>query len=301
MLTRAATLAHVRTCLMDDGIRKESRWAMRHLTGKRVLITGGAAGIGRKLAERFATAGAETLIADIHEEAAREAAASLNAAGHRASAYVLDVTEPAAILAMRDRVHRDGGPIDVLVNNAGVVFGGAFLEVPLDKHLATYRVNLLGLTAVTHAFLPDLIAQPDAHLVNIASASGFIGLPNGSTYAASKWAVIGFSESIRLELAVQGHRHVHTTIVCPSYVATGLFNGARAVRTTSMVNPERLAQLVLHAVLRNRLYVLTPWVVKVTPFLKGVLPRPLFDAVESVFGATSSMLGWRGHGEGTRA
>jgi all-trans-retinol dehydrogenase (NAD+) len=267
---------------------------MRRLTGKRVLITGAAAGIGRKLAERFAAAGADTLIADIHEQAALDTAAALTAAGHRASAYVLDVTDPAAILALRDRVHGEGGPIDVLVNNAGVVFGGAFLDVPLEKHLTTYRVNIFGLTGVTHAFLPDLIGRPDAHLVNVASASGFIGLPNGSTYAASKWAVIGFSESIRLELAVQGHRQVHTTIVCPSYVATGLFAGAKAVRTTGMVDPERLADMVVRAVLKNRVYVLTPWVVKLTPFLKGVLPRALFDATGAALGVTTSMLGWRG-------
>jgi short-subunit dehydrogenase len=274
---------------------------MRSLTGKRVLITGGAAGIGRKLTERFAAAGAEILIADLNEEASREAAASLEAGGHRAAAYALDVTELAAVLAVRDRIHRDSGPIDVLVNNAGVVFGGAFLDVPMAKHAATYQVNILGLTAVTHAFLPDLIARPDAHLVNIASASGFIGLPYGSTYAASKWAVIGFSESIRLELGLQGHRHVHTTVVCPSYVATGLFDGARAVRTTAIVDPERLAHLVVHAVLRNRPYVLTPWIVKVTPFLKGVLPRPIFDAAGSALGVTSGMAGWRGRQGSTTA
>ena len=268
---------------------------MRHLTGKRVLITGGAAGIGRKLAERFAASGAELLIADIHEAAARETAAALEASGHRARPYALDVTDTSGIAAVRDRIHGDGGPIDVLVNNAGVVFGGAFLDVPLEKHLATYRVNIDGLTAMTHAFLPDLIARPDGHLVNVASASGFIGLPHGSTYAASKWAVIGFSESIRLELAVHGVRHVHTTVVCPSYVATGLFDGARAVKTTRILDAERLADMVVRAVLRNRRYVLTPWIVKVTPFLRGVLPVPVFDTAAAALGVTTGMLQWRGH------
>lgn len=268
---------------------------MRQLTGKRVLITGGATGIGRRLAERFAAAGAVPLIADLNEEAARQAAAALASGGARTAAYGVDVTVPAAIQVLRDRIHADGGPIDVLVNNAGVVFGGAFLDVPIEKHLATYGVNLDGVTAMTHAFLPDLLGRPDAHLVNVASASGFIGLPYGSSYAASKWAVIGFSESIRLELGMQGHHHVHTTVVCPSYVATGLFEGARAVRTTRIVDPERLAALVVRAVLHNRPYLLTPWVVKVTPFLKGVLPHAAFDATAAALGVTSSMVGWRGH------
>lgn len=273
---------------------------MRDLNGKRVLVTGGAAGIGRKLVECFAASGAEVLVADIQEAAARETAASMAAAGHRVSAHALDVTDPSAIVALRDAIHRDGGPIDVLVNNAGVVFGGAFMDVPLERHLTTYRVNLLGLTAMTHAFLPDLISRPEAHLVNIASASGLIGLPYGSTYAASKWAVIGLSESIRLELALQGHRHVHTTIVCPSYVATGLFDGARAVRTTAILDPSQLAELVVRAVLRNQVYVLTPWLVKLTPILKGILPRSIFDVAASALGVTSGMLKWRGRGGTTR-
>lgn len=269
---------------------------MRDLTGKRVLVTGGASGIGRKLAERFAAAGAEILIADIQEQAGRLVAASLVDRGFRAAAYSVDVTDPHAVAAMRERIHQDGGPIDVLVNNAGIVFGGAFLDVPLERHLKTYQVNILGLTVVTYGFLRDLLTRPEAHLVNVASASGFIGLPDGSSYAASKWAVIGFSESIRLELNLHGHGNVHTTLVCPGYVATGLFDGARAVRATRIVDPDRLAQLVVRAVRRNRRYVLTPWIVKITPFLRGVLPLPIFDRAAAALGVTSGMVGWRGRG-----
>ena len=97
------------------------------------------------------------------------------------------------------------------MNNAGTVFGGYFLDVPLDRHLTTLEVNLLGPVILTHAFLPDLIDRPDAHLVNIASLAGYGGAVRASTYGASKWGVIGFSESIELELARQGNAHVHVT------------------------------------------------------------------------------------------
>jgi short-subunit dehydrogenase len=180
------------------------------------------------------------------------------------------------------------------VNNAGVVFGGPFLDVPLEKHLATYRVNVLGLVSLTHAFLPDLLGRPDAHLVNVASASGFIGLPHGATYASSKWAVIGFSESLRLELELQGHRHVHVTTVCPSYVATGLFEGARAPLTTRLLTAERLADKVVSAMLRDAIWVRVPWLVKVTPMLKGVLPTRMFYSVAGVLGVNTSMTAWKG-------
>lgn len=270
---------------------------MRELRDKRVLITGGAAGIGRSLAEHFAARGAHVLLLDINQQSLDNAVAALLRDGAVAAGYRLDVTDHQAIGAVRTRILEEHGPIDVLVNNAGIVFGGPFLEVPLAKHLATYQINTLGLVAMTYAFLPDLMSRAEAHLVNMASASGLIGLPYGSTYASSKWAVIGFSESIRLELAMLRHNNVGVTTVCPSYVSTGLFEGAQAPKTTSILTADELAGMVLHAVERNRSFVLTPWLVKVTPALWGLLPTRIFDVVAWQFGATASMSGWKGRGE----
>lgn len=269
---------------------------MRDLQGRRVLITGSGRGIGRALALAFARAGSEVVVSDKDRDAAAAVAAEIQASGGRARISGFDVTVPEEIAAARDTLHREAGPIDILVNNAGVVFGGAFLDLPLERHWTTYRINVLGLIAVTHAFLPDLIARPEAHLVNVASASGYIGLPLGSTYASSKWAVLGFSESIRLELQMQGHRHVAVTEICPSYVDTGLFDGARPPKTTRLLTPERLADLTLDAVRTRRRVLRVPWLVKVTPWLKGSLPGAWFDRVSAWFGATHSMGRWKGRG-----
>ena len=266
---------------------------MQTIQGKRVLVTGGASGIGKALAQRFAREGAHLVLLDLNEAALAEAGAAMTGAAS-VRTYRADVTDADGLRAVRDRIHADGGPIDVLVNNAGIVFGGPFLDVPLEKHVTTFRVNVEGLVAVTHVFLPDLIGRPDAHLVNIASASGYIGLPFGSTYAASKWAVIGFSESMRLELAQQGRRHVHVSTICPSYVATGLFDGVKPPTLTRMLTAERLADKTVRAVLTNRETMRTPWLVKVTPFLKGVLPSRLFYITADILGATKSMAHWRG-------
>lgn len=271
---------------------------MQTLKGKRVLITGAAAGIGKAIAERFATEGAALVLVDLNEERLAETAGALEQRGVRVATYGLDVTDTSRITGLCEQVHRDGGPIDVLVNNAGLVYGGAFLEVPLEKHLTTYRVNTIGLVAMTHAFLPDLIASRDGHLVNVASASGFIGFPYGATYASSKWAVLGFSESLLLELEVQGHRHVHVTSICPSYVATGLFEGVKAPLTTQLLTPERVADLTCRAVLKNRPYMRAPWLTQMTPKLKGLLPFGLFYRVAAILGVNTSMLKWRGHTAG---
>jgi short-subunit dehydrogenase len=268
------------------------------LQGKRVLVTGGASGIGKAIARRFAADGAVLELTDVNEKLLRESADELARGGARVRTHVVDVTDGAQIEALRAAIHQAGGPIDVLVNNAGLVFGGAFLDLPLDKHLTTYRVNVLGLIAMTHAFLPDLVAGPDGHVVNIASASAFVGLPFGSTYASSKWAVLGFTESLALELDLQGHRHVHVTSICPSYVATGLFDGARPPAGTSLLTPEGVAEQTLSAVLRNQPSVRMPWLVQATPVLKGLLPFRLFYRVAARLGVNTSMMQWRGRGAG---
>ncbi len=269
---------------------------MREISGKRVLITGGAGGLGHAMARRFAAAGAELVLTDVVAATLDDMVADFVARGVACRGYVVDVTDTAAIAALRERVHEDVGPIQVLVNNAGIVHGGAFLDVPVEKHLRTYRVNVEGVVAMTHAFLPDLVAAEGGHLVNVASASGFVGLPFGSTYASSKWAVIGLGESLRLELKKLGHRQVGVTSVCPSYVDTGMFAGVKPPRLTRFLTPDGVAEQVLAAVRHNRPFVLEPWIVKITPFLVNTLPQPVADMVSDAFGATTGMRSWHGHG-----
>jgi short-subunit dehydrogenase len=269
---------------------------MTDLQDKRVLITGGAQGIGLEMALKFAGRGAEIVIADLNEAKLGEATAKIEAAGAAAWGFPVDVTDPASIATLRARIAAEAGPIDVLVNNAGVVFGGPFIETPLERHFKTYEVNVLGVVAMTHAFLSDLIDRPESHIVHISSASGLVGLPFGSTYASSKWAVIGFSESIRAELRLLGHKHVHSTVVCPSYIGTGMFEGAEAPKTTSILDPTQLAEKVVRGVERNRVQVLEPWIVKITPLLRELLPTAIYDKVAHLFGADTSMAQWTGHG-----
>jgi all-trans-retinol dehydrogenase (NAD+) len=270
---------------------------MHSLEDRRVLITGAASGIGLAMAGRFAAAGARLVLTDINEELLEQAAAGLRGSGHDVAAYRLDVTDPDDVAAVRARINDEGDPIDVLVNNAGTVFGGYFLDVPLARHLTTLRVNALGPVIVTHAFLADLIGRPDAHLVNISSVAGYGAAVEGSTYGSSKWAVLGFSESLELELARLGHSHVHVTTVCPGVVSTGLFEGARPLRLTRMLTADDVADSVVAGVLRNRAYVRTPWLVKLAPVLRGVLPHAAYNAISGVLGGTAAMDDWTGRAD----
>jgi short-subunit dehydrogenase len=148
---------------------------------------------------------------------------------------------------------------------------------------------------MTRAFLPDMIEKKAGHFLNVASASGLIGLPQGSTYAASKWACIGFSESIRLEMAALGHKDIKVTVLAPSYIRTGMFDGVTAPMLTPFLDPEKFVDTAYSAFKKDRIFVLEPFMVKVTPALKAFLPAPVFDVVGKLFGVTRSMNEWKGH------
>lgn len=267
---------------------------MSYFEHKRILITGAGTGLGALLAQRLAQAGATVIVTARRLEAATEVANSIRLNGGIADAEVLDVADVEAIPAFRDRLHQQYGPLDGLINNAGVVFGGEFEQVPLARHLDTFTTNTLGLMALCHSFLPDLQQARQGHLVNIASASAYIGLPYGSTYAASKWAVLGFSESLRLEMAERGFHNVAVTTVCPSYISTGMFDGVRSPFLSRMLSPEKVVQQTLRAMRRREAVVVAPASVRTIDLMKGALPRPLWDQLARRTGITGSMKSWRG-------
>jgi short-subunit dehydrogenase len=268
------------------------------LMNKRVLITGAGHGLGRAIALEFARAGADVVVTDLDPTRVEAVVAEVKGLGRAATGFAVDVTAPSAVCAVRNRVLADCGPVDVVVNNAGVVFGGPFLDVPVERHLATVSVNLAGVLAVTHTFLPALMARPEARLVNIASASAVLALPLAASYAATKWAVLGFSESLREELRLAGHTHVRVTAVCPSYIATGLFDGARPARLTRLLTPEAVARAVRRAAERGSEFVMLPWTARLLYAVSGVLPRPLYARLCRGLGVSTSMAGWRGHASG---
>jgi short-subunit dehydrogenase len=247
--------------------------------------------LGKAIAFALAHAGAEVVVTDLDADRVEAVVAELKAAAHTASGSPLNVTVVEQVAAARDRC----GPIDILVNNAGVVFGGDFLAVPLAHHNATVAVNLTGLLNVTHAFLPGLIARPHSCVVNIASASAFVPLPRAASYSATKAGVVAFSDSLREELRLQGHRNVHVATICPSYIATGLFAGAKPPWLTWMLMPENVADAVVRAIVRKQDTVLLPWTVSLLHTLTAVLPAPAYRGLCRLLGVSASMADWHGH------
>ena len=273
---------------------------MKDLKNKKVLITGGARGIGKQIALEFARQGADIIICDsdksfFNKNEFKKNIKEIEDIGVSCYGFYLDVTKYEDVIRERISILDLVGKIDVLVNNAGVVFGGKFLEVPIEKHRLTYDVNTHGIINMLHVFLQDLIDQPTAHIVNISSASGFVPLPGGSTYASSKAAVTSLSESLNTELKKEGNVHVGMTIVCPGYVQTGMFDGAKEPILVPILTPEKLAKKIVKAVQKNKRFVLEPAFIKFLPFIKGVFPQFVLDFFGHVMGVNRSMDLWKGH------
>ena len=273
---------------------------MRNLKNKKVLVTGGARGIGKQIALEFAQQGSDIIICDLDksffdEDHFKSNVKDILNLGVSCNGYVLDVTKYDDILQTREKILSDIGKIDILINNAGVVFGGKFLDISISQHRLTYDVNTQGIVNMLHIFLQDLIDRPQSHIVNIASASGFTALPGGTTYASSKAAVSSFSESLRLELKKDGNTHVGITIVSPAYVNTGMFDGVKEPTFIPMLTTKKLATKVVKAVRKNKLFVLEPAFIKLIPLMKATFPRFLYDFLGNILGGYNSMDFWKGH------
>ncbi len=273
---------------------------MKNFSHKKVLITGSASGIGKLMAINLAKRGAEVLLADINLEGAKIVASEIKQNGHKAQAYYLNLADIESIKNLKKELEALDQHIDILINNAGVVFGGNFETESLEKHLLTYKINIEGLVAITYLFFPDLKKSKEANIVNIASASGFVGLPYGATYASSKWAVIGFSESIRVEMLEREIENIHVTTVCPGYISTGMFEGVKAPIVLPWLKPETIVEKIILGIEKKTAFVNEPFMVKTVDLLKGLLPIGVFTFVAKILGVSTSMTDWKGRTDGNK-
>ena len=269
---------------------------MTDVQGRVAVVTGGAAGIGRLLSLELARRGAVPVVWDIDRERVEATVDALRPlAGGRVRGYVCDVRDDAAVTATADRVRKEVGDPDVVVNNAGVVSGKPLLDLDEATIRRTFEVNTLALYWVTKAFLPAMVAANCGHVVTIASAAGLLGVARQTDYSASKHAAVGFDESLRVEL----HRTapgIVTTVVCPYYIDTGMFAGVRTriPALLPILQPDDVARRVADAIAQDRRMLVLPPLVRLLPVLR-VLPPLVFDRVMDFFGVNSSMDEFVGH------
>jgi all-trans-retinol dehydrogenase (NAD+) len=262
---------------------------MKNVNGKVVLVTGGASGIGRLMAFDFARRGAVVAVWDLNPAALETLETEAAAQGLSITGMACDVSDRSAVYKRAAELKTKLGPVDILVNNAGVVSGKTLLETPDEKIEKTMQVNVLALFWVTKAFLPAMIERKSGHIVTIASAAGIIGVQGLADYCASKFAAVGFDESLRMELK-RIKSPVKTTVVCPFFIDTGMFKGVktRFPLLLPILKPQPAVKRIVKAVLKNRRRLIMPAFVNLVLYLR-IFPPGVMDAIAGFFGISHAM------------
>jgi len=258
--------------------------------GAVVLITGGASGIGRLMGLEAARRGAGAVVVwDLDAPGARRVVEEVRRLGGRGRAWGVDVTSSEAVDAAAAQVLAAYGRVDILINSAGVVTGKRFADLTEADVQRTFDVNVFALYRTARAFLPGMRARNRGCVATIASAAGLVGVSRQSDYSASKFAAIGFMESLRSELRHEGSA-VRTLIVAPYYIDTGMFDGVRTrvPALLPILRPQWAAERVLDSLERGDQRRVLPRFANAVLLLKG-LPVPVLDRVADMFGIASTM------------
>lgn len=237
------------------------------ISGRTVAITGGARGLGLATAKELASRGARIAIGDLDGDLARVEAAALPGRGPHAG-YALDVTDPESFESFLAQA-AELGELDVLINNAGIMPVRAFSEEDPVVTRRQVEINILGVTTGTRLALDRMLPRGRGHVVNVASAAGRVAVPGEAVYTATKHAVVGFDEALRVELRGTG---VEVSTILPSLAATELASGMRPPRFVPMVKPEQVAKAIAKTLERPKLEMIVPaWT---TPLIRMTLALP---------------------------
>ncbi|MFI3280940.1 MAG: SDR family NAD(P)-dependent oxidoreductase [Rikenellaceae bacterium] len=262
---------------------------MSKFNDKKVLITGGCSGIGLIMARKSLERGASRVIIwDINQKAIDAVVEELSKIG-AIEGYCVDISSSEAVLNTASEV----GPIDILINNAGIVVGKSFADHSIAEIDRTININTSGAMYVTKAFLGGMITTNQGHICNIASSAGYVANPNMSVYAASKWAVVGWSDSVRIELK-RSKSAVRITTIMPYFINTGMFDGVKS--RIPILKPEVAAEKIIRSIeknakLRSIYGILYPF----TRTIQGLLPLCCFDFVaDKMFGIYDTMKEFKG-------
>jgi short-subunit dehydrogenase len=255
----------------------------RALIGKVVAITGGARGIGKATAEALVRKGCRVAIGDLDVKIAEEAAGEL---GGKAIALPLDVTDRSSFESFLDETERQLGPIDVLINNAGIMPVTRFVEETEESMRRQVDINVHGVLIGSQLAMRRMEPRRTGHIVNVASSAGKTGVPGIATYSGTKHAVVGLSEAIRHELRDSG---VDVSVVMPVLVNTALTEGLSEKRGVKEVEPEDVASETVEALETGRFDVFIPRSLQATLALGNLLPRRAREAVGRFMGVDKVM------------
>ncbi len=247
---------------------------MKSFKNKRVLITGGASGIGKIMVRLFLERGAEVIIWDIDQPRINETVRAFMHLG-KVTGYKVDVSDHDQIKETVIKTKSEDGTIDVLINNAGIVAGRYFHDLIYDDITKTMQINAIAPMLITHEFIKDMMLKNAGHICNIASASALLSNPKMSVYASSKWSLVGWSDSLRIEMQ-KLKKDIGVTTIMPYYINTGMFDGVKSL--IPILKPEPAALAIVKSIEKNKTMVTLPgYIYRVTRLSQALLPVRFFD------------------------
>ena len=277
---------------------------IRIYDGATAVVTGGASGIGRALAKELAKRGCEVVLADLQIELAKEVASEIWAAGGRARAFNVDVTDFMAVEQLVQETVERTGRLDYIFNNVGIAIGGNVSHYRIGDWNYMMDVNLCGVINGVQAAYPIMMKQKFGHIINTASMAGLLPSPMAVAYATTKYAVVGLSLSLRAEAAPTG---VYVSVICPGVIRTPILEGGgKYGKMLIEVPPEKIREMwerlkpmtpnifackVLHSVAKNRAIIIVPawwklfwWINRLFPSLGIHLAQKNFQKVQKQLG-----------------
>ncbi|XP_044160506.1 17-beta-hydroxysteroid dehydrogenase 13-like [Bufo gargarizans] len=253
----------------------------KSVSGDIVLITGSGHGIGRLTALEFAKLQSVLVLWDINKDGIEETAEQCRKLGAKAFTYVVDCSKKNEIYAAAEKVKTTIGDVDILINNAGVVFGVEFLDLQDHQIEKTFEVNILAHFWITKSFLPAMLKKNQGHIATVASVCGHLGLTYLVDYCASKFGAVGFHESMTLELASLGKEGIKTTCLCPVFVNTGFVHDP-STRIWPVLTPEYVAKAFVDGILTNKKMIILPPSVKMYLIMSNFLPQRVISKINSM-------------------
>ncbi|MDN2481195.1 SDR family NAD(P)-dependent oxidoreductase [Vibrio agarivorans] len=263
---------------------------MKSVMNKTVLVTGGAMGMGKAYVERAVRDGAKhVVIWDLNEDAMAATKSELESDKTQIHTFAVNVTDTDLIYETAQKVLNEVGPVHLLFNNAGIVVADNFISHERKAIDLSMQINSIAPMHIARAFLPTMAEVNDAHIVNISSGAGYMYCPKIAVYCGSKWAMAGWSNSLRVELA-ETLPHIKVTTVTPGHINTGMFDGAHS-KLMPAISTNEMVDAVWRGVKKDKINVARPRVVAFIPLIRGLIGFKGYDWLSKVTGTNDFMAG----------
>ncbi|KAG8511625.1 Estradiol 17-beta-dehydrogenase 11 [Galemys pyrenaicus] len=244
----------------------------KSVTGEIVLITGAGHGIGRQTAYEFAKLKTKLVLWDINKHGIEETAAECRRLGAKTHTYVVDCSKREDIYTSAKKVKTEVGDVGILINNAGVVYTSDLFATEDPQIEKTFEVNVLAHFWTTKAFLPAMMSNNHGHIVTVASAAGHIAVPYLMAYCSSKFAAVGFHQTLTEELNAYGKNGIKTSCLCPNFINTGFIkNPSTSLGPT--LEPEEVVNKLMKGILTEQKMIFVPSFINLLTVLQRIFPE----------------------------